>query len=244
MVIAAPDKSLKIIGRTTPDDRQYRDMVVLLYSFNSIFYFHACAGVIVKPRAVLTAAHCPIGDAVNQWRMRAGSKAAHSGGVVHTFSSYIIHPSFNEASFMDCDLAIMRTNNPIMYTVHVQPAHLAGGNYVLQDNEMVWATGWGATSLSGPRSELLQHVQIWTINHAICNSRYETLSQIVTDNMICSGWLDVGLRDQCHGDSGGPLYHNGVVVGICSWGEECAHPEYPGINVDLRKFRSWMDSNI
>lgn len=65
----------------------------------------------------------------------------------------------------------------------------------------------------------------------------------ITDNMLCSGWLDVGGRDQCHGDSGGPLLHNGIVVGVTSWGHECALARFPGVNVRVTCFVSWIQSN-
>ncbi|XP_047999851.1 trypsin, alkaline C-like [Leguminivora glycinivorella] len=61
--------------------------------------------------------------------------------------------------------------------------------------------------------------------------------------MLCSGWLDVGGRDQCQGDSGGPLIHNGVVIGVCSWGEQCALPRYPGVNARVSRYTSWIQSN-
>ncbi|XP_028171023.1 trypsin, alkaline A-like [Ostrinia furnacalis] len=59
----------------------------------------------------------------------------------------------------------------------------------------------------------------------------------------CSGWLDVGGRDQCQGDSGGPLFHNGVVVGVCSFGYGCALPGFPGVNARVSSFINWISSN-
>lgn len=63
---------------------------------------------------------------------------------------------------------------------------------------------------------------------------------MVTDNMICSGWLDVGGRDQCQGDSGGPLIHNGVIVGLSSWGWDCASPVWPGVNTRVSSYTDWV----
>lgn len=36
-------------------------------------------------------------------------------------------------------------------------------------------------------------------------------------NMLCSGLLIVGGRDQNYCDVGGPFTHEGVIVGSCSW---------------------------
>lgn len=62
--------------------------------------------------------------------------------------------------------------------------------------------------------------------------------------MLCSGWLDVGGRDQCQGDSGGPLIHNNVVVGVCSWGHSCAQPRYPGVNTRVSRYTAWIQATV
>ncbi|KAL0850888.1 hypothetical protein ABMA28_006797 [Loxostege sticticalis] len=66
---------------------------------------------------------------------------------------------------------------------------------------------------------------------------------VITDNMLCSGWLDVGGRDQCPGDSGGPLYHNGVVVGVCSFGDTCGSAHFPGVNARVSRYIGWINKN-
>ncbi|XP_075974529.1 trypsin CFT-1-like [Anticarsia gemmatalis] len=94
-------------------------------------------------------------------------------------------------------------------------------------------------------AEELRHVQVYSISQDICRQRYG--ESRITDNMLCSGVLDVGGRDQCSGDSGGPLYHNGVVVGVCSWGPgtlpTCGNPHFPGVNVRVSSFILWIQNN-
>lgn len=94
----------------------------------------------------------------------------------------------------------------------------------------------------GPNSPVLRDVQLLSVNQEECIRRYSELGRRITDNMFCAGWLDIGGRDQCRGDSGGAVVHNNVVVGITSWGEGCAHERYPGVNVRVSRFTSWIVS--
>nr|P23605.1 RecName: Full=Achelase-2; AltName: Full=Achelase II [Lonomia achelous]AAB19940.1 achelase II=fibrinolytic proteinase [Lonomia achelous=Saturnid caterpillar, Peptide, 214 aa] [Lonomia achelous] len=204
-----------IVGGSTTTIASYPEITALLY-----FNRQACGGTILNNRSVLTAAHCPFGDAASSWSFRVGSTNANSGGTVHSLSTFIIHPSYNRWT-LDNDIAIMRTASNINFINNaVRPGSIAGANYNLADNQVVWAAGWGTTSPGGSLARFpgvnARHVQIWTVNQATCRTRYASIGHTVTDNMLCSGWLDVGGRDQCQGDSGGPLYHNGVVVGVVS----------------------------
>ncbi|MEE5450542.1 serine protease, partial [Streptococcus pneumoniae] len=165
----------------------------------------------------------------------------NSGGVVRTTQAIINHPQYNSATY-DNDVAVLRMTTTVSYSNVIQPGSIAGANYNLGDNQVVWAAGWGTTSQGGSLSEQLRHVQIWTVNQAVCRNRYAQVNLVVTDNMLCSGWLDVGGRDQCQGDSGGPLYHNRVIVGVCSWGWGCAQAFFPGVNARVSRYTSWIQS--
>ncbi|XP_037301715.1 trypsin, alkaline C-like [Manduca sexta] len=241
-VAAAPRNPQRIVGGSITTIEQYPEIVALLFSQFGILYSQACGGTILNNRSILTAAHCPAGDRVSRWRARIGSTRSNSGGIVYNFNSFIIHPNYNRRT-LDNDIGIMRTSSPIVYNAGARPGSIAGPNYALADNQIVWAAGWGATSYGGSSSAQLRHVQIWTVNQATCRSRYASIGRTVTDNMLCSGWLDVGGRDQCQGDSGGPLYHNRVVVGVCSWGRRCALAEFPGVNARVTRFSNWIQVN-
>ncbi|CAG4977672.1 unnamed protein product [Parnassius apollo] len=241
-VAAVPKNPQKIVGGSTTTIEQYPFGASLLYSWFGILYNQACGGTVLNNRAILSAAHCFVGDNANNWRIRLGSSNANSGGQVYNTNQIISHPDYNSRT-LDNDVAILRSSSAFLFSNSVSAASIAGSGYNLGDDQVVWAIGWGTTSVGGFSSEQLRHVQIWTVNQDICRIRYAELGMTVTDNMLCSGWLDVGGRDQCQGDSGGPLIHNNVIVGVCSWGYRCALARYPGVNARVSRFTSWIQSN-
>ncbi|CAH0405210.1 unnamed protein product [Chilo suppressalis] len=239
---AAVTRDQRIAGGSVTTITNYPEMVSLLYSAGSSNHRQECVGTILTNRAILTAGHCTYGYTPAMWRSRVGSTHANSGGVVHNSARIINHPNYNVFT-IDNDIAIIHTSSQIHFTNVIRAANIAGSNYFLGDNQVVWAAGWGFTQTNGNPSEQLRHVQIWVVNQAVCRSRYAELSVLITDNMLCSGWLDVGGRDQCTMDSGGPLYHNGVVVGVCSFGFACGHPRFPGVNARVSRYTAWIQNN-
>ncbi|XP_075982020.1 trypsin, alkaline C-like [Anticarsia gemmatalis] len=230
--VAAVPSTPRIVGGSVTSIENYPSIVAVLQSFNNVFE-HICGGSIINQRSILTAAHCLIPRTVERFRIRAGSTTSNSGGTVYILSNIFNHPDYGN---MDNDISVLRTASLIVYSNVVQRATISGPNYPLGDNEEVWAAGWGATSHQGPWSEELRHVQVWTVNQARCRLRLG-----VTDNMLCAGWLNVGGRDTCSGDSGGPLYHHGVVVGVTSFGILCADPRYPGVYARVSRFSEWIE---
>ncbi|XP_047027303.1 trypsin, alkaline C-like [Helicoverpa zea] len=241
-VAASPSGTQRIVGGSLAPFGQYPGIVALLTTFNQVTYFQSCGGNILNNRSILTAAHCVGNRSPAMFRFRAGSIFANSGGVVYSVQQIINHPNYNQAAFLDYDFAIMRSASTIVFNNHVNPVRLAGANYNLADNQVVWAAGWGLTEQGGFSSEQLRHVQVYTINQEICRNRYAG-RYVITENMLCSGVLDVGGRDQCQQDSGGPLYHNGVLVGVCSFGTGCAQAQFPGVNARVSRASAWIVSN-
>ena len=72
----------------------------------------------------------------------------------------------------------------------------------------------------------LMHVNINYVKQEDCKRAYPR--ENIRDNMLCAA--DSG-QDSCQGDSGGPLYDsdNETLVGVVSWGYNCADDRYPGV---------------
>ncbi|CAK1602340.1 unnamed protein product [Parnassius mnemosyne] len=180
-------------------------------------------------------------DSANRWRIRVGSSYANSGGTVFTTARIISHPSYNEFSY-DHDVAVMHSSRGFSFSNSVRAASIAGSNYNVADNQALWAVGWGTASYGGSFSEQLRRIEVRSINLRTCQNIYVELAMYLTDNMMCSGWLNSSGKD-CQGTTGGPLIHNNVIVGVCTWGEQCGLARYPGISTRVSRYTSWIQSN-
>ncbi|XP_075986644.1 trypsin, alkaline B-like [Anticarsia gemmatalis] len=241
-VSAVPFDSARIVGGSVTTIDNYPTIAAVLFGWDFVNFRQSCGGIIINQRSVLSAAHCiPATSSPLQHRIRVGSTWGNSGGAVHDLAAFFIHQNYNAMTF-DSDIVVLRTSTFISYNNVVQPASIAGPNYVVPDNELVWAAGWGAIASGGPWSEQLRHVNMWTINQEVCTQKFVNFARI-NDNMLCTGEPNVGGLSTCQGDSGGPLYHQGVVVGVTSFGGPvCGHVDFAAVSVRVSRFTSWIQS--
>ncbi|XP_046961235.1 trypsin CFT-1-like [Vanessa cardui] len=230
----------RILGGTVTTIQNYPFAAVVLRNTNQ-GYTQACGGVILNNRSVLSVGHCFYGTSPNVWRIRVGSSFASSGGSTHNVGSLILHPQYT--TMLENDIGIFRVSSSFSLGGNVQPGRFAGANYNVADNQAVWTVGWGATSYGGSKSEQLRHVQIFTVNQTVCRRNYNIISVTIPNNQMCAGILDQGGRDPCEGDYGGPLLHNGVVVGISTFGTACGIRGYPGVYSRVSSYINWIQNN-
>ncbi|XP_026739091.1 trypsin, alkaline B-like [Trichoplusia ni] len=238
-VSAIPSNANRNIGGSLTNVQSYPSIAVLLRWFPGNEFRQRCGGVIATNRAILTAAHCIDTDATFRWRVRVGttSQIFPWFGWTYDVSSIVVHSAYGSGGVEhNNDIAIMRLSRNLQINQNVFPALIAGVNYNVPDNAIVWTAGWGVTVPERPLSTELHHVQINTINQSVCNDRH---GGSLTANMLCAGWLSGGAVT-CTSDSGGPLYHNGVVVGIVSFRNDCSDPALPGIYTRVSKYSSWI----
>ncbi|XP_050353675.1 trypsin, alkaline C-like [Nymphalis io] len=228
------------------------NIIVALEEEDFVPYLSTCGGSLITSRSVLTAAHCLSNGLIDKskFRVRLGSSLPYSGGHLHRVESLLEHPGYAFPEIYH-DIGIVKLATPAILSNRVALAPIAGPNYLVPDNTTVTTAGWGSLYYFGRPAEILQQVDVKMINHDICRENYAYLQSLlgkheipdVTSEMVCAGILGVGGKDACSGDSGGPLLHHGVVIGIVSWGYECAHPKYPGVFVNVPSYTSWIVDN-
>ncbi|XP_045779649.1 trypsin CFT-1-like [Maniola jurtina] len=232
-----PRQQDRIIGGSVTNINTYPFAAALLYSQSNNFR-QVCGGTIINNRSILSATHCWIRQlAANRHRIRVGSTRANSGGTVHNVAQLISHPHYNTWNH-DNDVGLVRVTSAFRFGTSVRAGALIGANVNIHDNTNVMAIGWGNTTPFGSPSEQLRHVQIRTVNQVTCQNAYG--GGTITANMLCAGMSG---RGSCFGDSGTGLVHGSVVVGVTSFGRECASARWPAVYARVSRFIPWIQAN-
>lgn len=179
---------------------------------------------------------------------------------MHVISNIIQHPDYNQDTF-DNDIAIVKTKKQILFSSDVGPTCLpfrytsedltgkhvtALGIYYNLRKELITPLiallGWGTTEFSGPKSDVLQAVNLTVISTSQCQEALP--DNVIHDSQFCTHEND---KDSCQSDSGGPLYYfepsigRLIQVGAISFGVACATAR-PAVNTRISSHLVWIVS--
>lgn len=189
-----------------------------------------CAGALVAPRVVLTAAHCASGAA--SMRVTAGSADVRAG--VRARSIAVLRAPGYRAAKQGSDWALLRLDRPLaLATLALTPS-------TAYDQGTFTIMGWGSASEGGGQKRYLRTATVPFVSDSACATAYRGTGFSASD-MICAGDVRGGGTDTCQGDSGGPMVRrdaagNWVAVGIVSWGYGCGRAAYPGVYTRVSAF--------
>jgi secreted trypsin-like serine protease len=222
---STPTATPQIIGGSQTTIAAAPYMLQLWYSVdanNAIF----CAGTLVAPNKVMTAAHCVYGmDWHNQGVVIGGTATlADQNATPVAIKRQWVNPGYKPSS-TDNDVAVLTLDRALPFSTAKIAANTDSALYAAGSNATVY--GWGLTT-SGPDgnlSDVLKQATLPLQTDATCDAALSaSLGQdfFVGGHMVCAGPVSTGddatTTTTCVGDSGGPLVVNGRVVGIVSWG--------------------------
>ncbi|GLZ43310.1 trypsin-like serine protease [Actinokineospora sp. NBRC 105648] len=184
-----------------------------------------CGGAMYADNLVLTAAHC-VNSTGNNSSITAtyGDVDLQGSSRVTRTSNYVYrNPGYSTST--GGDWALIRLSSPI-----TGAAKLKIATTTEYDSGTFTIAGWGAASEGGAQQRYLLKAQVPFVADSSCKSAYPSLKSAVE---ICAGYSQGG-TDTCQGDSGGPMFRRDnanawIQVGIVSYGEGCARPNYPGV---------------
>ncbi|XP_046443275.1 mucin-2-like isoform X5 [Daphnia pulex] len=96
-------------------------------------------------------------------------------------------------------------------------------------------TGWKTTSLGRSFSKVLLKADVIIRDNSFCKSQYDSF--FIGTHMLCAS---ASSAHTCQDMSGGPLFVNGVQIGIFSWGNGCVDSNFAGIYTRVTNYLGWI----
>jgi len=248
---ADPPASWRVIGGAPSTIATHPHQVGLVFaSATSAFTGQYCGGTIVDARHVVTAAHCVESPGDEPLEIQPADVEVFAGAT--TLSSAVpaqarrvavtkvsFFPGWDPRTF-DKDLAVLELAEDVVGpsadpdAAPATPATPADGA-LLAPGAALTVSGWGNTSTTtNAFPDDLRAVDVKAVAEATCNGPTSYAGGVVAATMVCAS--DVG-KDSCQGDSGGPLVSGApgswTLVGVVSWGNGCAVPDFPGVYTRL-----------
>lgn len=200
---------------------------------------HICTGALIDDFTVITAAHCLIALADDDWVLVQGRVDSADRGRVLTPFDTKIHPDYDPITSNN-DIAVIYLYYPAYSSSHLK---LAGSNSKLLQGKL-WLYGWGTNEFGEVTEQLRQAPQQAATKSAI-NDYFKSYDP---QTQIAMRWFDrakSAYAGACQGDSGGPLVKKigktNYLTGIVSYGGNQCSTAAPTVYTKVPQFRSWIN---
>jgi len=238
------NRLLRIVGGVATEKHEYPWQVVVTSS-DTDMPSGFCGGSILSSRTILTAAHCfnrePAMDhtvvvAEHDWTVTGDGEQRMK------VCNSVDHPNYDDKT-INYDFAILTLCEDIVFNKNASPVCLPSKPENDYANVPAIVSGWGHNAEGFNQLEQLMEVNVNTTTNTECKAAYSPSE--ITDSMICAS--NPG-KDSCGNDSGGPLitdeggYYS--QIGVVSWGEGCARPDYPGVYARVTSAERFIQDNM
>ncbi|XP_027269120.1 enteropeptidase isoform X3 [Cricetulus griseus] len=238
----------KIVGGSDAQPGSW-PWVVALYYRDSYRDRLLCGASLVSSEWLVSAAHCVYGRNVDPTRWTAFLGLNMQSNLTspqverRVIDQIVINPHYDKRRKFN-DIAMMHLEFKVNYTDYIQPICLPEENQIFVPGRICSIAGWGYTEIqAGSTADVLKEADVPLVSNEKCQQQLPEYN--ITENMICAGYEEGGI-DSCQGDSGGPLMcqenNRWFLVGVTSFGVQCALPNRPGVYARVSGFTEWIQS--
>jgi Trypsin len=253
LLVVAPAGA--VIGGTDDTTNRYANVGVLQLQIEGD-WFDFCSGTLVRADVVLTAAHCtdflveegPDGFGPDDLRI---SFDPEGDAPYATVDHIVVHPDWFTAppcignSKQRClappaeDIALVFLDDAV---AGVTPAPIADADYLAGldlKNETFTVVGYGTDAFI--TGSVVAPKAITVVDGV---RSYRDVTAIPARDAFPDRFLKI-TQSTCFGDSGGPLFHEGTVVGINTWtfSLRCSGPNF-AYRVDSTAAQTFLEANL
>ncbi|NXY08057.1 MCT1A protease, partial [Pteruthius melanotis] len=199
----------------------------------------SCGGFLIRPDAVLSAAHCvdkggnvKVTVILGAHNISDRERSQQNFRVGH----WVIHPKYSPDGFKN-DIVLLKLEPKAKINKYVKPLSLPRRNERVRAGAKCKVSGWGWTSVTRLRTNVLREVELEVQDEEKC----QQFPNYQDQSMICVG-DEYGEKAPYHGDSGGPLVCGRKAHGIVSHGYE--RRLFPKVFTRISYFEAWIREQL
>ncbi|NXK69935.1 DDN1 protein, partial [Sylvietta virens] len=225
----------RIIGghKVKPHSRPY--MAYLKIQTGS--QINSCGGFLIRPDAVLSAAHCVDKKGVTVILGAHNISDREPSQQKISVGHWVIHPSYSRAGFKN-DIVLLKLKPKARINKDVKFISIPRRKARVRAGAECKVPGWGWTSVTGRRTKVLREVELKVQNETICQQQFQNYRR---QSMLCVG-DDHSKKASYRGDSGGPLLCNQMAHGIVSHGHQGRL--FPEVFTRISYFEPWIREQL
>ncbi|NXU00079.1 MCT1A protease, partial [Buphagus erythrorhynchus] len=217
--------------------RPYMAYLKIQISNGSVPKTYRCGGFLIRPDAVLSAAHCVAKKGVTV------ILGAHNISVrersqqrIHV-RNWVIHPKYSPDGLKN-DIVLLKLKPRARINENVKFISFPRSNERVRAGTKCKVPGWGWTSVAGHRTNVMMEVEQEVQTEEPCQQLFPNYQR---QAMICVG-DENSKKAPYRGDSGGPLVCNQKAHGIVSYGLE--RSLFPEVFTRISYFEPWIREQL
>uniref|UniRef100_A0A8C3QKY5 Peptidase S1 domain-containing protein n=1 Tax=Cyanoderma ruficeps TaxID=181631 RepID=A0A8C3QKY5_9PASS len=231
-----PQMAFQIIGgrEVKPHSRPYMAYLIIQ---NGSKPFFSCGGFLIRPDAVLSAAHCVDKKGITVILGAHNIRGRERSQQKFRVRQWVIHPKYSRDGFKN-DIVLLKLKPKARINKNVQLISIPRRMERVIVGTKCEVAGWGWTSVPGHTTNVMREVELKVQKEEICQNLFKNYQR---QSMICVGG-DSSKKASYKGDSGGPLICKKKAHGIVSHGRE-RHPS-PEVYTNISYFEPWIREQL